>query len=104
LGLSRLIAPRHLRGRDDGAWYLLDGTLGVQLGKHQVEAAAGSAVFVARGTAHTYWNPGPGVVRYLLAMTSTIYRLIQEIHAMPERTPALLRAVFAKHDSGLLDG
>jgi hypothetical protein len=37
-------------------------------------------------------------------MTSNLYRLIQEIHAMPERSPALLRAVFAKHDAELLDG
>jgi hypothetical protein len=36
-------------------------------------------------------------------MTASIYRLIQEIHAMPERTPAALRAMFAKHDSELLD-
>jgi mannose-6-phosphate isomerase-like protein (cupin superfamily) len=104
LGPPRLIAPRHLHRRDDEAWYVLDGTLRVQLGEHEVEVAAGSAVFVPRGTAHTYWNPGPGPVRYLLVMTSNIYRLIQEIHAMPERTPALLRAVFAKHDSELLDG
>jgi mannose-6-phosphate isomerase-like protein (cupin superfamily) len=100
----RLIAPRHLHRRDDEAWYVLEGTLRIQVGEREVEAPAGSAVFVPRGTAHTYWNPGPGPVRYLLVMTSNIYRLIQEIHAMPERTPALLRAVFAKHDSELLDG
>jgi len=67
-----------------------------------VEAAAGSAVFVPRGTAHTYWNPGPGRVRYLLVMTSNIYSLIQDIHAMAERSPEKLRAVFEKHDSELL--
>jgi hypothetical protein len=36
-------------------------------------------------------------------MTSNIYRLIQEIHAMAERSPAALRAVFNKYDSELLD-
>jgi hypothetical protein len=36
-------------------------------------------------------------------MTSNIYRLIQEIHAMKERTPSALRAVFEKYDSELLD-
>jgi hypothetical protein len=36
-------------------------------------------------------------------MTANIYRLIQEIHAMQERTPSALSTVFAKHDSELLD-
>ncbi len=101
-GPPRLIAPRHVHRSDDEAWYVLEGTLRVQVGKDEVEARAGSGVFVPRGTAHTYWNPGPGPVRYLLIMTSNILRLIQEIHAMKERTPATLAAVFEKYDSSLL--
>jgi mannose-6-phosphate isomerase-like protein (cupin superfamily) len=103
VGPPRLIAPRHLHHGDDEAWYVLEGTLRVEVGPDVVEARAGSGVLVPKGTPHTYWNPGPGPVRYLLLMTSNIYRLIQEIHAMPERTPPLLRAVFEKHDSELLD-
>ena len=102
-GPPRLIAPPHLHRSDDEAWYVLEGTLRVRAGNEEVEARAGSAVFVARGTPHTYWNPGPAPVRYLLVMTANIYRLIQEIHGMKERTPAALRAVFAKYDSELLD-
>ena len=102
-GPPRLIAPLHLHHSDDEAWYVLEGALRVRVGGQEVEAQAGSAVFVPRGTKHTYWNPGPGPVRYLLVMTSNIYRLIQAIHAMPERTPAAVRAVFAKYDSELLD-
>ena len=103
-GPPRLIAPLHVHHRDDEAWYVLEGTLRVKVGKDEIEALAGSAVFVPRGTPHTYWNPGPGPVRYLLVMTSNIFRLIQEIHAIPERTPSTLRVVFAKYDSELLDG
>jgi mannose-6-phosphate isomerase-like protein (cupin superfamily) len=99
----RLIAPRHVHKSDDEAWYVLEGTLRVQVGEDEVEARAGSAVLVPRGKAHTYWNPGPGPVRYLLVMTSNIYRLIQEIHHMPDRNPEALRAVFKKYDSELLD-
>ena len=102
-GPPRLIAPPHLHRRDDEAWYVLEGTLRVRVGKEVVEAGAGAAVFVPRETPHTYWNPGPDPVRYLLVMTANIYRLIQEIHAMKKRTPAALRAVFAKYDSELLD-
>jgi quercetin dioxygenase-like cupin family protein len=72
------------------------------VGNDVVEAKAGSAVFVPRGTAHTYWNPEPGLVRYLLVMTSNVYSLIQDIHAMKERSPATLKAVFERHDSELL--
>jgi mannose-6-phosphate isomerase-like protein (cupin superfamily) len=102
-GPPRLIAPRHLHQNDDEAWYVLEGALCVQVGKEKVEVHAGSAVFVPRGTPHTYWNPAPDPVRYLLVMTAKIYRLIQEIHGMKERTPAALRAAFAKYDSELLD-
>jgi mannose-6-phosphate isomerase-like protein (cupin superfamily) len=102
-GPPRLIAPPHLHRSDDEAWYVLQGTLCVRVGQEVVEANAGSAVFVPRGTPHTYWNPSPEPLQYLLVMTANIYRMIQEIHAMPERTPAALRAVFAKYDSELLD-
>jgi len=98
-GPPRWIAPLHLHRKDDEAWYVLEGTLCVRLGKDVVEARAGSAVFAPRGTVHTYWNPGPGLVRYLLVMTSNIYSLIQDIHAMKDRSPAALTAVFEKHDS-----
>ena len=91
------------RHRDDEAWYVLEGTLYVQMGDREVEVRAGSGALVPRGTPHTYWNPGPGPTRYLLIMTSNIYELIQEIHAMKERTPAALETVFRKHDSQLLN-
>jgi mannose-6-phosphate isomerase-like protein (cupin superfamily) len=97
------IAPLHLHRNDDEAWYVLEGKLCVRVGKDVVEAAAGSAVFVPRGTVHTYWNPGPGLVRYLLVMTPNTYSLIQDIHAMTERSPVAVRAVFEKHDSELIE-
>jgi mannose-6-phosphate isomerase-like protein (cupin superfamily) len=101
-GPPRLIAPLHVHHHDDEAWYVLEGTLHVKVGKNEVEVHAGSGVSVRRGTPHTYWNPGPGPVRYLLIMTPNILRLIQEIHAMQDRTPTALKAVFEKYDSSLL--
>jgi mannose-6-phosphate isomerase-like protein (cupin superfamily) len=102
-GPPRLIAPLHLHNHDDEAWYVLEGSLCVKVGQNEVEARAGSGVFVPRGTPHTYWNPGPGPVRYLLVMTPNIFRLIQAIHAMTERTPDTLAKVFQSHDSMLLN-
>jgi mannose-6-phosphate isomerase-like protein (cupin superfamily) len=102
-GPPRLIAPRHVHHKDDEAWYVLEGTLCVEVGTEEIEARAGAGVFVPRGTPHTYWNPGPGPVRYLLVMTANIHRLIQAIHALPDRTPSAVAAVFRQHDSELLD-
>ena len=98
-GPPRWIAPLHLHRNDDEAWYVLEGSLCVRVGDNVVEAKAGSAVLVPRGTPHTYWNPGAGLTRYLLVMTPNIYGLIQDIHAMTDRSPAALNAVFEKHDS-----
>ena len=75
----------------------------MQVGKDVVEARAGSAVFVPCGTPHTYWNPENTPVRYLLIMTANIYRLIQEIHATQDRTAAVMRAVFEKYGSELVE-
>lgn len=98
----RLIAPPHLHHHDDEAWYVIEGSLCVQLGDEVFELHAGSGIRVPPGTPHTYWNPGPGRVRYLLVMTSTIYRLIQEIHAVQDRSASSLQVVFRKYDSELL--
>jgi|SRR5690348_6983543 mannose-6-phosphate isomerase-like protein (cupin superfamily) len=84
-GPPRWIAPLHLHRQDDEAWYVLEGKLHVRVGKDVVEATTGSGVFVPRGTPHTYWNPGPGLTRYLLVMTSNVYSLIQEIHCLADR-------------------
>lgn len=49
-GPPRWIAPLHLHRSDDEAWYVLDGTLRVQIGDDVVEARVGSGVLVPRGT------------------------------------------------------
>jgi mannose-6-phosphate isomerase-like protein (cupin superfamily) len=98
----RLIAPLHLHHRDDEIWYVVAGTLRVQVGDTEMEATQGSAVFVPRGTAHTFWNPRAEPVRYLLVMTSNTFSLIQEIHSAIDRSPAALSALFRKYHSELL--
>jgi mannose-6-phosphate isomerase-like protein (cupin superfamily) len=101
-GPPRLIAPVHVHYNCDEAWYVLEGMLRVRVGEDEVEAGVGCGVFVPRGTAHTYWNPGPGPLRYLLIMTSNIFGLIQDIHAMQDRNPEALQTVFRKHDSAIV--
>jgi hypothetical protein len=57
-GPPRLIAPPHVHHRDDEAWYVLEGVLRVRVGKDEVEASAGSGVFVPRGTPHNVLESG----------------------------------------------
>jgi mannose-6-phosphate isomerase-like protein (cupin superfamily) len=103
VGPPRLIAPLHVHHSDDEAWYILEGTLCVKVGDEEIEAHAGAAVYVPRKTPHTYWNPGPDPVRYLLIMTPNIFRLIEDIHSNSDRSAPALQALFRKYDSELLD-
>jgi mannose-6-phosphate isomerase-like protein (cupin superfamily) len=98
----RYIAPLHVHHRDDEAWYVLEGTLRFRVGDDTVEASAGGAVVMPRGTVHTYWNPRPEPARYILVTTATIHALIEAIHALEDRSPAALDAVFRAHDSEVL--
>lgn len=99
----RYIAPWHVHHNDDEAWYVLEGALSIRAGDDVIELAAGSAYLVSHGTPHTYWNPGREPVRYLLFMTPTILRLIRSIHLATDRSPEAMAALFALHDSALVD-
>jgi mannose-6-phosphate isomerase-like protein (cupin superfamily) len=101
-GTPFLIAPPHVHHYDDEAWYVLEGVLRIRRGDEEVEARAGAAVLVPRGTPHSYWNPAEGPCRYLLIMTSRIYELIQAIHAEPDRSRPKLGELFREYDSELL--
>jgi hypothetical protein len=67
--------------------------------KDVLEAKTGSAVLVARGTPHPCWNPERR--RHLLLMTSSVYSLTEDIHALTGRSPEALSTVFAQHDTEL---
>jgi mannose-6-phosphate isomerase-like protein (cupin superfamily) len=100
-GPPQWIAPLHVHHNDDEAWYVLEGKLCVKSGDEIIEAGPGAAVMVRRGTPHTYWNPDPSPVRYLLIITPTIHKLIQAIHATTDRSPDAMRALFRRFDSEL---
>jgi Cupin domain len=93
------VAPLHIHHADDEAWYVLEGALRFRLGDEEVEIEAGGAVMAPRGTPHTYWNPRPEPVRYLLVLTPRIFRLIEALHK-PSEQP--MEALFAAHKSELL--
>jgi uncharacterized cupin superfamily protein len=98
--LPRLIAPLHVHNADDEAWYVLEGALCIRRGDEVVTAHAGSGVMVPRGMPHTYWNPAPQPVRYLIVMTARIFDLVTQLHKPGRSIPAA--EVFEAHDSRLI--
>jgi mannose-6-phosphate isomerase-like protein (cupin superfamily) len=89
----------HVHHSDDEAWHVLEGTLTFRFADRQVEAPAGTTVFVPAGVAHTYYE-AHGSTRYLIVMTPRLYALIMKLHAAPrERHPAVMR----EFDSELLE-
>ncbi|MFS0727668.1 cupin domain-containing protein [Paenibacillus sp. 1P07SE] len=96
------IAPLHKHHQDDEAWYVLEGSLGFQIGDEVIEAGAGQAVIVPRGMPHTYWNPKPIQARYLIMMTARIHSLIEAIHREERRDPETMVNLFQSFDSELI--
>ena len=93
------IAGLHVHHADDECWIVKSGRLGFQVGDEQRDVGPGESLLVARGTPHSYWNPGPQDASYLLVMTPRIHRLIETVHAGDRDDWA---QVFREHDSELL--
>jgi mannose-6-phosphate isomerase-like protein (cupin superfamily) len=51
-----LAAPLHRHHNEDEYTYVLEGSLGVQLGQEVITAEAGTWVLKPRGQWHTFWN------------------------------------------------
>ena len=97
---ERPIAPLHVHHDDDEAWYVLEGLLGFVRGDERIEASAGTAIAVPRGTPHTYWNAHAEPSRYLIVMTPRIAALIDALHE--PAAAGRLHELFRAHASELL--
>src|SRR6476661_3806086 len=72
----------HVHHADDEAWHILEGTLTFRFADKQIEAEAGTTVFVPAGVPHTYFVAG-GPTRYLIVLTPRLKALIDALHATP---------------------
>jgi quercetin dioxygenase-like cupin family protein len=61
--------PLHLHANEDELLYVLEGRLRMELDGAIEEATAGSLVFIPRGLPHTWQNPGPDVMRFLIVFS-----------------------------------
>jgi quercetin dioxygenase-like cupin family protein len=57
------LVPPHVHVGEDEYTYVAAGTIGVQVGSEEFEAAQGSYLVKPRGVAHAFWNPADGVAR-----------------------------------------
>ncbi|MBS4220465.1 cupin domain-containing protein [Bacillus sp. FJAT-49711] len=97
-----LMAPLHLHYEDDEAWFILEGTLGFQIGDEKIEANQNEAVIVPRGTPHTFWNPKQETARYLIIMNKQTQELIDAIHKTSDRSPEMMKNLFKQYRAELL--
>src|SRR5262245_19715430 len=72
----------HIHYQDDEVWHVLEGTLTFRFVDRQVEAPAGTTVFVPAGVPHTYFVTGEAT-RYLIILTPRLKALIDALHATP---------------------
>jgi uncharacterized cupin superfamily protein len=81
----------HVHYSDDEAWHILEGTLTFRFIDKQIEAHAGTTVFVPAGTPHSYFE-AHGPTRYLIILTPRLRNLINALHAAPiEEHKAIMR-------------
>jgi hypothetical protein len=89
----------HVHRSDDEAWHVLEGSLRFRFPGREVDAPAGTTVFVPAGSPHTYRVTVPG--RYLIFLTPRLDRLIAKLRSLPER--ADVRATLAEFDTVMVE-
>ncbi len=97
----------HTHKRMTEAFYILEGTLTVQLGNERVQAKPGALIVVPPGVWHTYSNPAAAPAKYLLFMSPGGFEkflegLAEMIRTEPQWPPAdmtRLNALADKYDA-----
>lgn len=88
----------HVHYADDEAWHILEGTLTFRFADKQIEAPAGTTVFVPAGVPHTYFV-GNEPTRYLIILTPRLRALIEALHSTPREQHG---AVMKEFESAIL--
>ena len=91
-------AALHVHHLDDEAWHVLEGSLHFRFADRELDALAGSTVFVPAGVAHTYQAHD---ARYLIVMPPRLAALIAELQSARDHTTHA--AIYRKYESELLE-
>jgi mannose-6-phosphate isomerase-like protein (cupin superfamily)/catechol 2,3-dioxygenase-like lactoylglutathione lyase family enzyme len=103
--------PPHLHRREEETFYVMQGTLRVQIGSETVQASAGDCVYLPRGITHCFTNTGSGEAKFLMMATPAgleyffvegFRPVVDGVPPAPTMTEAMLnRLVAAAARSGL---
>jgi mannose-6-phosphate isomerase-like protein (cupin superfamily) len=74
-----LAAPIHTHRHKDEYTYVLEGTVGVQVGEEIRITRPGDLIFKPRNVPHAFWNPGDAPARTLEIILAGFERYFREI-------------------------
>jgi quercetin dioxygenase-like cupin family protein len=82
--------PPHIHRREQESFYVLEGTLDIQMGDQTVHASAGDFVHIPIGTVHSFRNNGDSLARQLVIFSpGGLERFFEETLEMVEDRSAL---------------
>lgn len=61
--------PQHFHGAEEEAFYVLEGSVNIQLGEEVINGSPGAFVLIPRGTVHTFWNAGMSPAKLLVIVS-----------------------------------
>ncbi len=96
----------HVHGRHEETFLVVAGVYRMRLGDDVITARAGDYVFVPRGTAHTYCNPGPELAKIVNIMSPADgAELLVELGALAGGAvdEGVLTQIHQRHSAVLVD-
>lgn len=98
----------HRHHDSDEAFYVVEGTMEMQVGEDRLVLGVGEFAWVPRGSAHTFANAGPGTARALTIATpgglehflADLHRFLASSTGQPDR--AALAELRTRHGGTLL--
>jgi uncharacterized cupin superfamily protein len=94
----------HVHGSYDEAWFIIEGTVEFLLDGRRERQGPGGFVFVPRGVAHSFANPGPAEARMLVIGSPPAQAMVEEVGRLAEAgrlSPDTIMEVYRHHDSAL---
>jgi quercetin dioxygenase-like cupin family protein len=94
--------PLHIHHTSDEVIYISTGTLTIKLGEQVTHANAGSWIFIPRGVAHAWKNPGPASTYAAFIFNpadgAQFFEELQRLaRPIPDIDPASLEALCRQH-------
>lgn len=98
--------PAHVHPRQQQRVEVLDGSVGVQVGRRHAVVGAGARVVVPAGTAHRLWNAGDETAQIIVELTpalgfeslvETLVALAEDRHTNAAGVPSPLQLAVIAH-------